>query len=824
MIRHYLNIALRSFLKNKIFSLINVGGLSIGLAAFLLIMYYVHYERNYESFLREPESVYRVQLDQYQNDALSISSAENYPGVGPAMLESFPEVEAYARLYNMGYKNNLIITWEEAPNGPQSYKHRNFLYADSAFLPMMGYKMLQGDAVTALAAPYQTVISERYAKMYFGNENPLGKNLRLQDDDRNNELATVTGVFADLPANSHLQFDVLYSYGTLIARGDWAPGRYHKSWSRKDMYTYVRLRRGSDPRLLESRFPEMIAQYNPGLEEQGRKDVLSLQPLESIHLHSNLAEEQQVNGNAGNVATLFWVACFVLLIAWVNYINLATAKAMERAREVGVRKTMGAWRIQLIRQFLMESAMTNLLALLLAFVWMQVALPVFNQVSGYDLGIQDLLSPWLIGLGLLVWLGGSLLAGFYPAFVMSSFNPVDTLKGKLINSTKGVLLRKGLVVFQFIASVSLIAGTLIVQNQLDYLMSRDIGMDIDQVLVIERPGVLPKETGERNEAYRAGIDLFRRKAEELPAVKGVTIMVTVPGKKREYKVPVKPYGTADDQLVTVRLNSMDFQTPEVLGMEVLAGRSFSKDFVNDPDTAVVLTESAARLLGYSPEEAIGQTMEVPAWRWNPIIVGVVNDYHQESLRKAKDPIFFICSDYGGEFFALKVGQATMSNTIREVEAAWNAAFPGNPMDYFFLDEYFNRQYVNDLHFAGLISSFSGLAILLGCLGLFGLSAYLARQKTKEIGIRKVLGSSVLGIFVLLSQEFLVLIGLAVLLAVPNTYILMNSWLEGFAYRHEISWMTFVLAALLVLLIAALTISYHTLRAARVNPVRALRYE
>ena len=825
MIRHYFNIALRSFLKNKIFSLINVGGLSIGLAAFLLIMHYVHFERSYERFLQDPGHVYRVQLDQYQNGALSISSAENYPGVGPALAENFPEVEGFARLYNMGYKNNLIITWEAGPNGPVSFKHRRFLYADSSFLPMMGYEMLQGDARTALAEPFRAVISASWAERYFGDEDPVGKQLRLQDDDRNNELATVTGVFADLPENSHLQFDVLYSYETLYTRGDWAPGRYNASWGRKDMYTYVRLREGSDPAALEARFPALIEQYNPGLEEQGREDVLRLQALQDIHLSSNLAEEQQVNGDGGNVTALFWVACFVLLIAWVNYVNLATAKALERAREVGVRKTMGAWRLQLIRQFLIESAMTNFLALLLAFGLMALALPVFNVVSGYTFSLQQLFTPGLLGLGLVVWITGAVLAGFYPAFVMSSFRPVDTLKGKLLSSARGVVLRKALVVFQFVASVSLIAGTLIVQSQLDYMMGQDIGMDTEQVLVIERPGVLPNETGERNEAYEASVDVFRRKAEALPAVEGMTVMITVPGKKREYKVPVKPYGAGDDALVTLRLNSMDYSTAEVLGMEVLAGRSFDRAFVNDPDTAVVVTESAARMLGFdSPQAAVGQTMRIPAWRWNPIIVGVVSDYHQESLKKARDPIFFICSYYGGEVFALKGNAANVSTTLREVEAAWSEAFPGNPMDYFFLDDYFNRQYVNDERFAGLVSTFSGLAVLLGCLGLFGLSAYLAKQKTKEIGIRKVLGSSVPGIFLLLSREFVLLIGVAVVLAVPITYLLISRWLNGFAYREEISWGTFVIAAVVVLAIAILTISYHTLRAARVNPVRALRYE
>lgn len=820
MIRHYFNIALRSFMRNKIFSFINVGGLSIGLAAFLLIMHYVQFEKSFDSFSPYADDIYRVQLNAYQNGELALSSAENYPGVGPAMVEQFPEVLSSTRLYNMGYKNNLIITWEEAPGEPVSFKHRRFLYADSAFLPMMGYELVKGDAQTALAQPLQAVISERYAALYFKGADPIGKMLRLRDDDQNNELCQVTGVFKDVPANSHLQFDVLFSYATLYTRGDWAPERYNSTWDRNDMYTYVRMLPGTNPAQVESRLADLMLQYKPDQGEQGITESLLLQPLQSIHLLSNLAEEQQVNGDAQSIKILSWIGLFVLIIAWVNYINLATAKAMERAREVGVRKTMGAWRAQLIRQFMIEAAITNLLAMVIAFCWMTLSLGLFNSISGYTFSPNDLIQPRLLGIAALTWLLGSICAGFYPAFVMSSFNPVETLKGKLINKSSGVWLRKGLVIFQFVASVTLIASTLIVQGQLNYLMSQDIGMDTEQVLVIERPGVIPSDRSE----YNTSIDVFRGELAQLPAVREVTSMLTVPGKKREYKVPMKPYGSADDALQVMRINSMDYATVDVFDMELLAGRPFGRAFANDPDTSLILTASAVKALGYEPEEIVGRAVDIPAFGWSPVVVGVVNDYHQESLKKRRDPIAFYCTIYGGEFFALKLNSSATASNIAAIEQAWQTAFPGNPMDFFFLDEYFNRQYVNDQRFSGLISVFSILAIVLGCLGLFGLSAYLARQKTKEIGIRKVLGSTVLGIFLLLSQEFIKLIGIAIVIAIPLTILAMREWLSGFAYRDSMEVMTFVLAAFVVLLIAVLTISYHTLRAARSNPVRALRYE
>jgi len=821
MVKNYLKVALRSILKNKVFSIINILGLALGAASFLLIVQYVHFERSYDRFHTDAERIYRVQLDQYLNNELMISSAENYPGVGPAMVAEIPGVQSYARLYNMGYKNNVIITYEDAPGEPVKFKHRKFLYADSSFLPMFGYEMVKGDAKTALAEPNTTVISERYAKMYFGEEDPIGKMLHLKDDDFNDELCKVTGVFKDLPGNTHLKFDVLYSYETLFSRGDWAPGRYNETWQRKDMYTYVKLSPGLNPEEVESKLPELIEKYSPDLAERNRKDELALQPLTSIHLHSDLAEEPEANGDADNVLAMMLIAGFIIVIAWVNYINLSTAKAMERANEVGVRKAMGAFKKQLMRQFLMESSIVNLVSVLLSILIVFLALPLFNNVSGLSFTMLDFASP-LMGMAVLgLWFIGTLLSGLYPAFILSSFKPVTVLKGKLQSKSKGILLRKGLVIFQFIASVSLIAGTLIIYNQLDYMMNKDIGMNVDQVLVVERPGVAPRD---RNE-FRSVVDVFRNELSKDQNIKAVAASVTIPGKKREYKVGAKPYGASDDQTVTLRINSMDYNFIDVYEMKVLAGRMFSEEFTNDPDTSVILTQSAAEMLGYEkPEDAIGTTLEVPAYRWNPIVVGVVNDYHQESLQQAKDPIVFYCTEYGGEFYSMRLNTDELQTTIADVENAWIKAFPGNPFNYFFLDDYFNRQYANEQRFGDLFGVFSILAIVVGCLGLFGLSAYTAQQRTKEIGIRKVLGSSEGQIFFLLSKGFIFLVALSIIIAVPVTYYLMDQWLNTFAYKEPISGGVFLIAGLAVLAVALLTVSYQTVKAMKVNPVESLRYE
>jgi len=808
MVRNLLTTAWRSLIKHKFFSSLNIIGLAVGMAVFLMIAQYVHFERSYEDFIPNADNIYRVKLETYMNNQLIMSSAENYPGVGPALKNEFPEVTGFARLYNMGYKNNIVITNEDAQPSPIAFKQRRFLYADSSFLPLMGYTMIAGDARTALSHPFNAVISEKYAHMYFGNEDPIGKSLRLQDDDFINELVKVTGVVKDIPSNTHLKFDVLFSYKTLFARGDWAIKRYDQGWRRKDMYTFIRLQPNANAKQLESKFPAIVAKYKPENKQQNQVDILTLQQLKSIHLNSNLAEEVETNGDGRIVSFLSLIGLFVLIIAWINYVNLSTAKAMERAKEVGVRKVMGAFKAQLIQQFFVESGLINLLSLVIAFALVTLVMPYFNSLSGLSLNVSYLFKDWFLVLTASLWLMGTTLSGFYPAIVLSSFKPVVVLKGKLKNSLSGIFLRKALVVCQFIASVALIAGTFIVYDQLHFMMNQDLGVNIDQVLVVDRPGIAPKD----RKAFNSTIDVFRDELKKDPTIQGVTASATIPGKQREYKAGVKKYGSSDDQLVTVKFNSMDYDFIDVFKMKLVAGRAFSENFVKDQDTTAIITESTSRLLGFKkPEEAIGQTLAIPDFQWNPIIVGVVNDYHQVSFKKPLDPSIFFCSKYGGEFYSMRITTSSLARTIEQVKLSWEKAFPGNPFEYFFLDDYFNRQYENERKFGNLFLTFSALAVLVGCLGLFGLSAYTATQRTKEIGIRKVLGSSEQGIFYLLSQEYLKLVGLAILIASPLVWWIMNGWMQNFAYRTSISVSIFAIAGVLVLIVALVTVSYQTLK-------------
>ena len=820
MITNLLLTAWRSLSKNKFFAILHITGLAIGIAVFMLIAQYVHFERSFESFLPNADNIYRVAMETKINNELTSISAENYPGLGLAMRSEMPEVTGMARLYNLGYKNNCIITYKDAQPEPIAFKQRRFLFADSAVLPMLGYPMISGDAATALSQPFTAVISEKYAKMYFGNDEPIGKMLLLNDDDGANELVKVTGVFKDLPENTHLKFDILFSYKTLFARGDWAVGRYDESWKRRDMYVFVSLTPGTDPMTVEAKLPSLITKYRPDDAQKNVSERLFLQSLRSIHLTSNLADEPDINGDERIVNFLSIIGLFVIIIAWINYVNLSTAKAMERAKEVGVRKVMGAMKGQLIRQFLVEAAIVNLISIVISMIIVAAVLPWFNSVSGLSLNYSYLIELWYVGLAVALWVVGTLLSGFYPAAVLSSFKPVSVLKGKLKNSFTGILLRKSLVVFQFVASVALIAGTFIVFNQLKFMMSHDLGMNIDQVLVVEAPGIIPSTRQE----FTTSLDVFRNEVKRDPTVVAMAASATVPGKLREYKRIVKPYGASSDQEVTIKSNSMDYEFIDVFKMKLVAGRLFDEKYPTDSDTSIVVSESAAKLLGFkTPEEAIGQAVTVVSFGWSPVIVGVVNDYHQVSLKKSIDPSFFYFSKYG-EFYNVRLNTSDVQGSVEHVRQAWAKAFPGNPFDYFFLDDFFNRQYENERKFGKLFTTFSILAVIVSCVGLFGLSAYTATQRTKEIGIRKALGSTENRIFILLSQEYIKLVGLSILIATPMIWWVMNNWIQTFPYRTTISPFVFVISGVMVLLVALITVSYQTIKASKTNPVESLRYE
>lgn len=819
MFKNLFKITFRSLLKNKVYSFINVFGLAIGLAGAILILHYVSFESSYDSFQPEADNIYRVSLEIYQNGEYVFHSAENYPPVGPTMVKDFPEVIEWSHLYNMGAKNNVVITYESAPGEPVKIKHKRFLYASPTFLKMFGAKMIDGDAETALSEPLTMVISESTAKKYFGNENPIGKRLRLKDDDFNDENCLVTGVFEDVPENTHLKYDVLISTPTLYSRFDGANTRYNTGWVRKDFYSYIKVAEGTDIEALESKLPAMVDQYMPGLKQNGGENVMHLQPLRKIHLESNLSDEAELNGNGDSLLYLSIIAVFIVVIAWVNYVNLATSRSLDRAREVGIRKVLGSLKAQLIGQFLMESFVVNILAIVVMAMIIAIVLPSFHAISGVpeSIKIWENQMVWLVLAG--VFVVGSLLSGFYPAMVLSSFKPSQTLKGQFRTSGKGVVLRKLLVVFQFAASAALIIGTFTVYQQMNYLKSADLGFDTEQVIVVERAAITDRQN--RNNQ----IVTFTEELKKNSNIMAVASSGVVPGKKIRFKADVRSYTAPQGETYPLNFVGGDYELLETLGMEVMAGRDFSRDFPSDPDTAALVTRSAVTQLGFeNPEDIINQPIVAENFGATVLVVGVVEDYNHESLHIKTIPSVFILQPFWAEYFLIKTQQQNIPQALAAVENQWSVSFPGNPFDYFFLDEFFDRQYRSEEQFQSLFSVFSVLAIVIGCLGLFGLSAFTAMKRTKEIGIRKVLGASMPNLFYILSKEFVVLILISNLIAWPIIYFVMNRWLQGFEYRIESNFLFYILATVMVLVIAMITVSFQMVKSSKLNPVDSLRYE
>ena len=825
MLKNYISLVWRTLLKHRSFSVINITGLAIGISAFWLILRYVSFETSYENFNPISEDVYRVQLDVYRNSELVYKSSENYPGVGAALVEDIPEVISYGRLYNMGSKNNVVISNYDVPSDPIQLKQTKFLYSDASSLDLLGTELLYGNSENALEEPFTMVISETMAENYFSGEDPMGKFLRLEDDDFNDELCKITGVFKDPPPNTHLKFHVLISTATLYGRDNgqgWATRRYKNGWGRKDFYTYVQLQQGTDPASVEEMFPELIEKYNPELiREEGNWDEMSLQKVSDIHLNSRLTDEAEVNGSWTTVYYLAIIAGFILIIAWINYINLSTAKAMDRAKEVGLRKVLGSHKKLLVFQFIFESIAINALAMIVAVIMVLIATPLFDQMGGTPSGYLLWNQPWFWGSAFVILIFGGLAAGAYPAFVLSSYKPISVLRGRLKTSSQGVVLRRILVVIQFTASITLIIGTSIVFQQMGHMQNRDLGFSPEQIIVVQRPAIADTSRQVNINKFNS----FKSKLEGYQSIDGVAISMSLPGKKLRFKTGVRIPRNSSEEAVPFAINLMDYNYHDMMEMELVAGRNFSKDFTNDPDTAVVINETGLRALGFqSAEEAIGQNVVLDEWEWRPVIIGVLKDFHQESLQEPIVPILTGVREFGLEYIMVKTKTSGIKTTLSIMEDTWKASFSGNPFDYFFLDEYFNSYYESERQFMSLFTVFSVLAILVGCLGLFGLTLFSTNQKAKEIGIRKVLGASISGVILLLVKDVLVLLALANLIAWPLSYFSMNEWLNNYPYKTNIGFENFIFAGFTVFVVALITVSIQTLKSAQANPVESLKDE
>lgn len=804
MIKNYLTSVRRYISRNKAFSTINILGLVIGMAAFMLIGQYFVHETSYDKFWPNADRVYRVHTFRYNKGELTTQWAAGCAGIGSDMKSSYPEVESFVKMRSA---SPLLA------KGDVFFQDGSIFFSTKDFFKVFGYPLIEGVDSTALVGPNKMVISESLAKKYFGNEDPLGKTLR----NEGRVDYEITGVFKDLPETSHMKVNALLSMVTFAKQIGRADDSF-PDWQWDSWLTYIKLTPQADPKALEAKIPTLVAKHENDTDGIGGSvgTEFRLMSLKDIHLDSNLMYEIQPNGSRDTVYFLGVIAVLIIIIAWINYINLTTAKSIERSREVGVRKVMGGFRSQLIQQFLSESVFLNIIAIIAAIGIVVLLTPSFGQLTGRPIGYE------LFGTGMF-WMTivamiilGSVLSGLYPAFVLSSYKPVDVLKGRFSKSSKGTAFRKGMVIIQFVASITLIVGTYTVFQQISFMRNQKLGVNIDQTLIIETPAIA-------DSLYDNKYQVFKETLLKFPEVSSLASSSTVPGRQPDWNAGgIRLISQTREEANQYRVIMMDDDFIPGYGLEVIAGRAFSNKVANETKN-VMMNESAAHLIGFKD---IQQAVDDQIYFWGDTfrIVGVLKDFHQESLKRSVEPLIFRYHNSPSGYYSVKMSVANASTSISKIEQVWKEFYPGNPFVYFFLDDHYNEQYKADQQFGKAFGLFSGLAIFVACLGLFGLSSLMAIQRTKEIGVRKVLGASVGSILTLVGKDLLLLIAVAVVIATPISFYVMNEWLHGFATRVGLSVLTFALPCLCVLLVAAFTISIHTLKAARTNPVKSLRYE
>ncbi len=804
MIKNYFKTAWRNLVKNKAFSFINILGLSIGISVCFIIMLFVQDELSYDKFNVKANRIARVIFKASINGG-KISESSIMAPVAQTMKNDFPEVQDATRLLQYGTPK---ITYKD-----KVFKDDKFALVDANFFSIFTLPMIEGDAKTALLQPHTIVITKAIAEKYFGKEDAIGKTLAFNN---NTESYKITGVIADMPSNAHFHFDMFGSMtGVDQAKSD--------SWMFGNFSTYLLLKPGANYAKIESRFPGIVEKYmGPQIGQamgmslaqfrtKGNELGFSLQPLTSIHLHSATSTEFEPGGDIKYIYIFGAIAIFMLLIACINFINLSTASASKRAKEVGVRKVMGSGKLELVKQFLIESVLITFIALLISFVFIQLALPVFNDLAGKNLSIGIHIKPWamLIALGLLV----GILAGIYPAFFLSAFKPIAVLKGRLSTGTKSLSLRSGLVVFQFFISVSLIIGTIIVYQQMSFIRNKKLGYNKEQLLVLPNSWAL----GKNEKAFKEGLL-------KDPRVANITLSWYKPaGPTGNNNALAYPEGK-DNQITKTLEYHVDEQYIPTFGMQMAAGRNFSPEYKTD-SSAIIINETAAKTFGWEGK-AVGQKLtRQNSERGNNFVytvIGVVKDFHFKSLHETITPLLMVLMPESG--FIIKIKTTDVAGVLSSIKQQWDSFNTDEPFTYAFMDDLYIKTYAAEQKTGTILNIFAVLTIFVACLGLFGLATYTAEQRTKEIGIRKVLGASVKQVTTMLSKEFLKLVLIACLIAFPLAWWVMSKWLQDFAYRININWYIFLIAGIVALSIALLTVSFQAIKAAIANPVKSLRSE
>ena len=799
MLKNLVKIALRNIRKDKTYSAINVLGLTIGITCSLFLLMYILDELSYDRYHKNADNIYRIVSNIKEPDNAFTWAVAQIP-LGEELRDNYPEVKNVVRFFRTGttlYKN-----------GDKQFNEDQFYLADSTVFEMFSYEFLAGDPLTALHNPFSIVLTEKIAVKYFGSVSAaFGQSLQ----NKNAEEFKITGVMKAVPSNSHFRFDALISRNTRP--------QFNGSWGNFGVFTYIQLPEAYDLKKMYVALDTVIKQkVNPIFDQFGIKIKYELQPITDIHLYSKIQDEAEAGGDISYIYNFGAVAAFMLLIACINYMNLATARSANRAKEVGVRKVMGSQRFQLMAQFLTESVLISLISLVVSSILIYSLLPAFNYLANKELPFSYILqAPVLFTLlGIILFVG--VVGGSYPAFYLSGFNPVQVLKGKLASKGGSILFRKGLVILQFCITIFMLISTLIVFDQLQYMRNKDLGFDKERLI---RLNLNERELRENAQGL---ID----KLKQIKEVEGVGMASSSPGEgigKLLLKVEDNSGKMADRG---VDLFGADFDFVKTLGMKIVNGRDFSRDIISDTTYAVLVNESMVKRMSWT--DPIGKKFIFQGDGPNGTdverrVVGVLKDYHQNSLYDAIEPLM-IYLDKRNRYVFVRTAEGDVRQSLAAVEKTWKELFPNYTFEYNFLDQDFNSQYKADEKRSQIFTAFSGLTIVIACLGLLGLAAFTTEQRTKEIGVRKVIGASIQSLVIMVSKEFFVLVGVGMVLALPFSWYFTENWLQKFAYRIELKgeWFTFIVSALLAFLITFVTVGYHVIRAASANPVRSLRDE
>lgn len=814
MIKNYITIAIRNIYKNKVYSLLNIIGLAIGVMAFTMIMLYVRFELSFDKYSSNADNIYRVITKGSINGNEFNLSASPAP-VGAAFVEEIPGVINFTRVRNFGFP---VIRYKD-----KVFSEERWFNADSSFFEVFDLDLIQGDTKTALKEPNTVVLTKSTAERYFGSEDPMGKTL---NSDRRRDYV-VTGVIADPPMNTHFHYDFLSSLMTYPDQAN------NGMWVSNNFYTYILLDKNTPPEQVASEFPRMVTKYaGPQIEqflgvswdklvEQGSAYGFFLQPVTDIHLKSDLDYEVEQNGNMLYIKIFSIVALFILVIACINFMNLATARSTKRAKEVGVRKTLGSKRSQLIQQFLMEAIILSFISFVVAILLVKLFLPAFNTLGGFQLELNLLSDPLILPAIILLMLLVGGISGSYPAFYLASFNPLKVLKGSPSSNGHKSWLRSGLVIFQFTISITLFTGTMVIYNQLKYIQNKDLGYNKEHVVIVEK-----------TDDIGAVINSFKEDLKQDPRIISVSNSTSLVGHNFDSNVKQIQGEPLENAILFTNFYA-DGSYSETYGLELVKGRFFSDDRPSDTLSAVI-NETAANIMGI--DDPIGKIIvngnNDPENPTLTPIIGVVKDFHMQSLHTEIRPMLLqpsmLLQSFGGNgagrYTAIKIVAEDTKGTVGYIEDVWKKYAIDQSFEYTFLDDDFEQLYLDEERTRKIVTIFTVLALFIASLGLFGLSSYIAEQRTKEVGIRKVLGASVPNIYLLLSKDILKLVAIATVISWPITYMTMNRWLENFAYRIEFNQLLFIISGAIAFIIAQATVTSQALRAANSNPVKALKYE